>query len=74
MPARFIQDLEPLDASERADSREVSGERVEVIMREAARPGESVSVRLEGLSGRNASNPLAGKGGALAWACCWRSR
>ena len=66
VPARFIQDLEPLDASERADSREVSGERVEVIAREGARPGESVSVRLEGLSGRNASNPLAGKGGALA--------
>ena len=66
VPARFIQDLKPLDASEHADSREVSGERVEVITRPAARPGESVSVRLEGLSGRNASNPLAGKGGALA--------
>ena len=66
VPARFIQDIEPLDASERTDSREVSGERVEVIAREGARPGESVSVRLEGLSGRNASNPLAGKGGALA--------
>ena len=66
VPARFIQDLEPLDASEQEDSREVSGERVEVIARAAARPGESVSVRLEGLSGRNASNPLAGKGGALA--------
>ncbi len=66
VPARFIQNLEPLDASARADSREVSGERVEVITREGARPGESVSVRLEGLSGRNASNPLAGQGGALA--------
>ena len=66
VPARFIQDLEPLDASEQEDSREVSGERVEVIARAAARPGESVSVRLEGLSGRNASNPLAAKGGALA--------
>ena len=65
VPARFVQDLEPLGESDRADAREVSGERVEVIARADARPGESVSVRLEGLAGRNAANPLTGKGGAL---------
>ncbi len=66
VPGRFVQDLEPLGASERADSREVATERVEVIVRPAARPGESVSVRLEGLAGRNAANPLTDRGGALA--------
>ena len=66
VPGRFIQDLEPLGESEQADAREISGERVEVIARPAARPGESVSVRLEGLAGRNAANPLTGRGGALA--------
>ena len=65
VPARFIQDLEPLGDSEQAAAREISGERVEVIARAAARPGESVSVRLEGLAGRNAANPLTGRGGAL---------
>ncbi len=65
VPARFVQDLDPLGESDRADAREVAGERVEVIARAAARPGESVSVRLEGLAGRNAANPLTGRGGAL---------
>ena len=65
VPARFVQDLEPLGESDRADAREVSGEHVEVIAHADARPGESVSVRLEGLAGRNAANPLTGKGGAL---------
>ena len=65
VPARFIQDLEPLGESEQADARDVSGERVEVIAVSGARPGESVSVRLEGLAGRNAANPLAGSSGAL---------
>ena len=66
VPGRFVQDLEPLGESARADSRELAGERVEVIARPAARPGESVSVRLEGLAGRNAANPLTDRGGALA--------
>ncbi len=66
VPTRFIQGLEPLGESERADSREVSGEPVDVVARGEARPGESLSVRIEGLSGRNASNPLTDRGGALA--------
>ena len=65
VPGRFVQDLEPLGESDRAAARAVAGERVEVIARAAARPGESVSVRLEGLAGRNAANPLTGRGGAL---------
>lgn len=65
VPARFIQDLDPLGESEQTDAREVSGERVEVIARAGARPGESVSVRLEGLAGRNRENPLAGSSAAI---------
>ncbi len=66
VPGRFVQDLEPLGESGRADPREVSSERVEVVARPAAPAGGSVSVRLEGLAGRNAANPLTDRGGALA--------
>ena len=39
---------------------------MQVIEREsAARPGDSVSVRLEGLSGLNAENPLTSTTGAF---------
>jgi hypothetical protein len=66
VPIRFSDHLQPLSQSIRADKREVSGERVEVIEREGtARPGDSVSVRLEGLSGLNAENPLTSTAGAF---------
>ena len=67
VPSRFATDLEPLADSVHAGAREVAGEPVEVFARDAgaAGPGESVSVRLEGLSGRNATNPLTGTTGAF---------
>lgn len=66
VPIRFSDHLQPLAQSIRANKREVSGERVQVIEREsAARPGDSVSVRLEGLSGLNAKNPLTSTTGAF---------
>jgi hypothetical protein len=66
VPARFVDDLEPLAGSTSEGQRDLDGERVEVIAREgAAGPGDSVSVVLDGLAGGNAANPLTGTGGAL---------
>ena len=66
VPTRFVDDLEPLDASAVTGTRDLAGERVVVVAREgAAGPGDSASVVLVGLAGGNAANPLTGTGGAV---------
>ena len=66
VPTRFVDDLEPLAGSAVTGTRDLEGERVEVVAREgAAGPGDSASVVLEGLAGGNTANPLTGTGGAV---------
>ena len=65
VPTRFVDDLDPLAGAVREGERDVEGERVAVIAHDGpAGPGESTSVRLEGLTGRNSPNPLTGTAGA----------
>ena len=65
VPTRFADDIRPLAGSLDAGTRDEAGERSAIVARDgAAGPGESVSVLLEGLAGRNAPNPLTGRGGA----------
>ncbi len=65
VPTRFADDIRPLAGSIDAGTRDDGGEPTTLVAREgAAGPGESVSVLLDGLAGRNAPNPLTGRGGA----------
>ena len=65
VPTRFADEIRPLAGSIHGGERDDDGEPITLVEREgAAGPGESVSVLLEGLAGRNAPNPLTGRGGA----------
>ena len=65
VPTRFADDIRPLAGSVDAGTRDDGGERTTLVAHEgAAGAGESVSVLLDGLAGRNAPNPLTGRGGA----------
>lgn len=65
VPTRFADEIRPLAGSIDAGTRDEAGERSTVVAHDgAAGPGESVSVLLDGLAGRNAPNPLTGTGGA----------
>ena len=65
VPTRFADDIRPLAGSIAAGTRDDGGERTTLVAHEgAAGAGESVSVLLDGLAGRNAPNPLTGRGGA----------
>ena len=65
VPTRFADDIRPLTGSIDAGERDDDGERTTLVAREGAvGAGESVSVLLDGLAGRNAPNPLTGRGGA----------
>lgn len=65
VPTRFADEIRPLAGSIDAGTRDEAGERSTIVAREGtAGPGESVSVLLDGLAGRNAPNPLTGTVGA----------
>ena len=65
VPTRFADAIRPLAGSIDAGTRDEAGELSTVVAYDgAAGPGESVSVLLDGLAGRNAPNPLTGTGGA----------
>jgi hypothetical protein len=65
VPTRFADDIRPLAGSLDAGERDEDGELSTIVVRDgAAGPGESVSVVLDGLAGRNAPNPLTGRRGA----------
>lgn len=65
VPTRFADDIRPLAGSLDAGERDEAGELSAIVTRDgAAGPGESVSVVLDGLAGRNAPNPLTGRRGA----------
>ncbi len=65
VPTRFADAIRPLAGSIDAGTRDEAGELSTVVAHDgAAGPGESVSVLLDGLAGRNAPNPLTGTGGA----------
>ena len=65
MPTRFADEIRPLAGSAVVGERDESGEPSTVVGHEgAAGPGESVTVLLDGLAGRNTPNPLTGTTGA----------
>ena len=64
VPTRFADAIRPLAGAIDAGTRDDGGERSAIVARDGAAAGESVSVLLEGLAGRNAPNPLTGTAGA----------
>lgn len=65
VPTRFADEIRPLAGSAVVGERDESGEPSTVVGHEgAAGPGESVTVLLDGLAGRNTPNPLTGTTGA----------
>lgn len=65
VPARFVRSVEPLEGTSRDQETTLRGERVLVVARDDAGPGDSLLVDLVGLSGlARAENPLTESPGA----------